>query len=189
MRVKTRCRPISNEHSSMVDLVRRGDPPPYSRLATWANWTETGGVTWTFAWVRFLTLLIIFGMMVGGYAPATLRGVPYDLSAPKLTWSDVGHLRRGGAITDLTGKMLIDPAVDDLVFVTVDSSGKVATQLRPHSLADQQADHTVAVVQPSRDTDYASVVAALDAIRQSEAPADSIWVCAPGDFSESQGVH
>ena len=53
-------------------------------------------------------------MIVGGYAPETYLGVPYDSTAPKLTWSDVDHLRIGGAITDLTGKVLIDPAVDDL---------------------------------------------------------------------------
>ncbi len=185
MRIKTTCRPISREYTSMVDLVRRRNPPPYSRSSKWANWTEAGGVTWTFVWLRIATLLICFGMVVGGFAPGSPRGVPYDLSEPKLTWSDVRHLRLGGAITDLTGQLLIDPGTDDIVFVTVDSSGLVATQVRPHSKRAEQSIRTVAILQPSRDATYASVVGALDMVLQKEVPVDAIWISAPGDFGTS----
>ncbi len=169
----------------MVDLVRRGKPPPYSRSSRWINWTELGGIVWTFVWLRIAMLVVLFGMVVGGFAPGSLRGVPYDLPAPRLTWSDVRHLRVGGAITDLTGQLLIDPGTDDILFVTVDSSGLVATRVRPHSKRDEQSIRTVAILQPSRDATYASVVGALDMVLQKEVPVDAIWISAPGDFGTS----
>ena len=179
LRIKTTCRPISAEHSSVVDLVRRNPAPPYSRTSRWAIWTEPGGVVWALVWVRISVFLVIFGV-VGGYSPPIHRGVSYDIPLPRLTLSDVQHLRIGGAITDRAGEMLIDPAVDELVFVSVSRSGEMTIENRGHK-ADGEASRTVAVLQADRNAAYASVVSALDAIKQREPPVEDIWIAALAD--------
>ena len=185
MRIQTTCRPISREYTSVVDLVRRGKPPPYSRSSRWANWTEAGGIVWTFVWLHIVVLLVLFGLVAGSFAFGPHRGVPYEFSTHKLTSSDVRHLRMGGAISDSEGRVLIDPGTDRLVIATVHRSGRLATQLRPHSNRGVLSRRTLVILQLSRDATYASFVQALDTLHQEGFPTDTIWVSAPADAEPS----
>jgi hypothetical protein len=117
-----------------------------------------------------------------GVVPVQCFGVPYDIPAARLTWSDVRHLRLGGAISDLDGHLLIDSRADTLLFVKVDRSGRVTTDLRPPSRSDATVARRVAVVQPGADAAYADVIAALDLVLANELPVHGIWIAAPSDM-------
>ena len=152
----------------------------YQRLRVIA-WTEPGGIVW----VGVATWLLIFlgtYAVTAGYVPAQYFGLPYDLPAARLNWSDVRHLRLGGAIAYLDGQLLIDPGADTLLFVTMDSTGRVTTHLRPSSRSGAASVRRVAVLQPGAGAAYADVIAALDLVLANEVPVHAIWIATPSDM-------
>ena len=158
----------------MVDLVRRGDPPPYARGARWVNWTEPGGMVWVFVWHRMTFLLILFGVCAG-FAYGPIQGISYLLPAHKLSQSDVTQILGGQAVLDRTGAPVIDPTASNVSVYHV-QDGR-SPQLKYQSDAPKAGEPVTFILLIDGAASYQDLVTALDDLRGDRQDVE-IWLAA-----------
>ncbi len=147
----------------MVDLVRRRNPPPYARSATWINWTNAGGIVWLFVWLWVILHLLPFAMF-HGFSTAPARGVDYTLPEHDLYPADLVRLAAGQTVFGPTGEVLIDPQRDDVTIYAATSDGKL--DLRYASQGDAAVNGHVIVLLVTPAADYQQVVTVVESMQE-----------------------
>ena len=177
MRIRTTCRPMSGEYTSVVDLARRGNPPPYARQAKCINWMGPGGIVWVFVSHRIALLLVLYGVTAGGFAYGPARGIPYSLPTHRLRDVDLVRLVGGQVVLGSNGLPVIDPATSTIAIYALRNGNLPELKYQSGVVS---ADQTmVYILMIDNEVTYCDLVKAMDEFDSSYDNA-RIWLAPAG---------